>query len=153
MKITEKIEKDLIQAMKARKEVELSVLRMMRSAMKYAEIAKRPDLFEDQDVIKVLRSEIKKRQEAIVEYQKGNRSDLVSKDTADIAVIKRYLPPELSDEELKKIIQKVIDASGAISQKDFGRVMGAAMKEIGQKADGTRVGQLVKEAMPKFGSE
>lgn len=147
MEIKEKIEADLIQALKKKKEVEVLILRMMKSAIKNAEIAKRPQALTAEDIIKVLRSEIKKRQEAISDYKKGNRQDLADKESQEIEVIKRYLPPELADEELKKIIKKVIAKTKASGPKDFGKVMGMAMKEVAGRADGGKVSQVVKELL------
>ncbi len=118
-------------------------LRGVKSAVKNAEIAKRPDKLAEEDIIKVLRSEIKKRQDAIFDFKKGNRQDLVDKESREIEIIKRYLPPELTEEKLREMVEKAIKDTGATSPKDFGKVMGAVMKEVKGQVDGGRVKEIV----------
>src|SRR3989344_3040832 len=142
--ILKKIEEEMISALKGKKEAELSALRMMKSALKNAEIAKRPEKITSDDEIKVLKGEVKKHQDSIDLFQKGNRPDLVKKEEAEVIIVKKYLPKEMGDDELKKIIQNVLKKLGDDTQ-NFGKVMGAAMKEVGSRADGGMVAEIVRK--------
>src|SRR3989339_455177 len=95
--ILKKIEEEMIVAMKGKKEVELSTLRMMKTAIKNAEIAKRPEKLTEDDEMKVLKSEVKKHQDSIDLFQKGNRPDLVKKEEEELKIVKKYLPQDLGD--------------------------------------------------------
>lgn len=147
MEIVQQIESDLTQAQKAKNEVEVLTLRGAKAAIKNIEIAKRPDELTEADVVKTLRTEIKRRLEAVELYQQGERPDLVKKELAEIKIIAKYLPKELSDGELKKIGQGVVAKLGAVGPADFGKVMGAVMKEVAGRAEGGRVGAMVKKAL------
>ena len=142
--VLKKIEEEMIVAMKGKKEVELSTLRMMKTAIKNAEIAKRPEKLTEDDEMKVLKSEVKKHQDSIDLFQKGNRPDLLKKEEEELKIVKKYLPQDLGDDELKKIIQNVLKKLGDDTQ-NFGKVMGAVMKEVAGKADGNRVAELLKK--------
>ncbi len=132
--------------MKGKKEIELSTLRMMKSALKNAEIAKRPEKLTQDDEIKVLKGEVKKHQDSIELFKKGNRPDLVKKEEAELLVVKKYLPKELSDDELKKIIQNVLKKLGD-DTKNFGKAMSAVMREAKGKVDGGRVKKILEEQL------
>lgn len=149
MTIIQKIQDDLTQALKAKKEVELLALRLVKSAIQNAAIAKRPEELTDDDTVKIIRSEIKKRNDSIVDYQKGNRPDLVQKEQAELEVIKKYLPPEMSDADLEKIIQGVIATTNAKTPAEFGKVMGLVMKQTAGQVDGGKVSGKVKEMLGK----
>ncbi len=144
--ILETIEHDLTQAQKEKKEVEVLTLRLIKTGLKNAEIAKRPQKLAPEDEIKVLKNEVKKHEDSIEMFTRGNRMDLVSKEKAELEIIKKYLPQEIGDEELKKIIEGAISKL-ALGPRDFGKAMGAAMKEVGTLADGNRVRQMVKEML------
>lgn len=146
--ILSKIEEDMTNAMRGKMEVELSTLRMAKAALKNAEIAKRPEKLTEDDELKVLKGEVKKHQDSIDLFQKGNRPDLVKKEEAEIIIVKKYLPKDLGDDELKKIIQNVLKKLGD-DTKNFGKVMGAVMKEVAGRADGGRVGKMLKEILDK----
>ena len=133
--------------MKTRNEVVLRTLRMVKSALMQAVIAKRPEPLKEADEIKVLRTEVKRREEAIVEYQRGNRQDLAEKEAAEVQVLKTYLPAAPDVSALKKIVQEKVTKMAATTAKDFGKVMGAVMKQAGSSADGTVVSKLVREAL------
>lgn len=144
-----KILQDTKEAMRAKDELRLLVLRMISAAIHNKELEKRAktgkieELMEEETVA-VIRFEVKKRRDAIVEFEKGGRKDLVEKETAELKVLERYVPQELSDDEVKKNIQDVIEYLGDVSSKDFGRVMGEAMKLIKGQATGDRVAALVR---------
>lgn len=143
------LEEDFSQALKEKNELVVLVLRQLKAAITNAEIAKKREKLTEEEAIKLLRSEIKKRKEAIELYQKGGRPELADKETKEIEIIQKYLPPELSQEEIKKKINEVIIKTGASEPKDIGKVTGLVMKELGGQADGSVVSQLVKEELAK----
>jgi len=147
MEISKKIENDFSQALKNRNELEVLVLRQLKTAITNAEIKKNREKLTEEELIKLLRSEIKKRKESIELYQQGGRQELADKEKAEIEIIQKYLPPELSEEQVKAKIQEVISKLGATSQADMGKVMGAVMKELSGQADGSLVNRLVKESL------
>lgn len=144
--ILETIEGDLTQAQKEKNEVEVLTLRLIKTGLKNAEIAKRPQKLSEEEEMKVLKNEVKKHEDSIEMFTRGNRMDLVSKEKAELEIIKKYLPKEIGDEELKKIIEGAISKL-SLGPQDFGKAMGLAMKEVGARADGKRVGQMVKEML------
>jgi uncharacterized protein YqeY len=144
MSIEKQLFEDMKVAIKGGRKVELDTIRMVRSQLKSAAIDKKDDLSEE-EVVQVLHKEAKKRKEAIEMYQKGNREDLVEKETAELDIISTYLPEQLSSEELNQIIKETCDSLQVSSDKDLGRVMGAIMPKVKGKADGKSVQQKVKE--------
>lgn len=164
--IKEKIKKDFKKALKERKEIEVSTLRMLNAAVINWEKEKRyklskakPDLKEkdlekesqliDEEIIEVVFSEVKKRKEAISEFEKGKREDLVRKEKKEMEILKRYLPEQLSKEEIKKLAKETIEKIGAESIKDLGRVMGQLMPKLKGRAEGSLVSKIVKEILSK----
>ena len=145
----QKITEDLKTAMKAGKEFEAGVLRFLLSSLHNKEIEKKGKGLEptlsDEEVIEVLSREAKKRKEAIEIYIKGGRNDLVEKETKELEIIKQYLPEQLSEEEIEKIVVATIEKIGAKDIKDLGRVMGEVMKELKGKADAKLVSEIVKK--------
>jgi len=121
-------------------------LRLIRAALKYVEIEKMKPLTEE-ETIEVISKEVKKIKDAADSYAAGAREDLVKKAEEEMAFMKRYLPEQLDDEALKKIISEKITALGAATVKDLGRVMGEVSKETKGRADGSRVSALVKAAL------
>ena len=144
----EKIQKDLRDAMRVKNELRLSVLRMLSSAMHNREIEKRAkggaEELSEEEVVVSIRSEVKKRRDAITEFTKGGRQDLVDKESAELKILEEYLPQELAEEEIEKIVREVITAAGMAGQKDFGRAMGEVMKKIKGRASGDRVSGVVR---------
>ena len=144
MTLNEQINNDLKTAMKSGDRTRLETLRLLRAHM--IELSKRgegKDITPDEE-LSVLMSAMKKRKEAIELYEKGGRMDLVQKERAELDVISSYLPKQLSAEEAAAIIQRIIVDTGALSAKDFGKVMPLAMKELKGKIDGKTVQELVK---------
>lgn len=146
MKLAEQINQDFLTAYKSKDEAKSSLLRLLKSSLQNAEIAKKEELV-DEEIFKLIQREVKQRQDAIVEYKKGDREDLAAKDEAEITILKTYLPSELSKEELEKFITDAISSVGAQSQADFGKVMGAAMPKIAGRATGDRVSAMVKKLL------
>ena len=142
--ILKRITDDTKTAMKTGAKDELSVLRMLSSEAKNKRIDAKVEALTDEQMIEVLGTAKKKRIEAAETYDKGNRPELAAKERAEIVVIERYLPAQLSDEELGKIVADAIAKTGASSMKDMGKVIGAVMGQAKGKADGSRVSAMVK---------
>lgn len=151
MSIKMTIEDAARRALKNQEALILSTLRMLLSSLHNREIEKKtrtgsPDLTEE-EVLGVIRSEVKKRRDAIVEYEKAGRLDLVEKETQELHILEAYLPPEASSEEIEAAVKDVIGDLGAVSPKDMGRVMGEAMKRIKGGAAGDRVNAVVRRML------
>ncbi len=144
MGISQRIELDVAEAMKARDEVRLSTLRLIRAAIKNAEIEQRTkgEIDADQLAITVVKRHVKQTQEVIEDFKKGSREDLVAKAQQEIAIMQTYLPAELSDEEVNSIISDAIIAAG--DAPHMGKLIGDVMKRIAGRADGGRVRNLVE---------
>lgn len=146
MSLRERIEVDFIRESKAKNATAVSTLRLLRASLKNAEIDKMKPL-EDADVLAVLQREVKKMRDALESYVQGNRDDLAGSAMAEIVVLEAYLPQQLSDVELRAVVDRMIAAAGAVTEKDFGRIMGAVIKEAQGKADGGKVSAAVKTAL------
>ena len=141
-----KIQSDLNQALKDKKGVEVSTLRLLLSEIHNQEIAKQAELTK-KDIIKVVQKEVKRRKEAIEAFQKGKRDDLVAKEKEELEILNKYLPQQMSSQELETIIQSVIKETGASGMSDFGKVMGAVMARVKGQADGKVVSESVKKVL------
>lgn len=146
MTLIEKIDSDLKTALRNKDEIRLNVLRMLKSELKYKAIDTGDDLSEE-DTIAVLSSAAKKRNEAIEEFRRGGREDLVKQETAEYEIIKEYLPEQLSEDELKEIVKNKIAETGAVSINDLGMVMKALMPEVRGRADGKTVNFVVRSVL------
>ncbi len=146
MGLTEQISDDLKKAMKAGDRIRLETLRTLRAALMEKEIERRGNSqkLSPDDEVGVLTSAAKKRRESIELFQKGGRSDLVEQETKELSIIQEYLPKQLSEAEIHRIIEEVIVQTGASGPMDFGKVMPLAMKQLKGKADGRLVQELVK---------
>jgi len=144
MSLMARIDQDMKQAMKSQEKFKLSVIRMIRSSIKYAEIEKRSTL-SDEEILDVLIREVKQRRDSLHEFEKANRNDLVESVQAEIIILEEYLPEQLSEEDLKNILKEVIAEVGAKSKADMGKVMGAAMPKVKGRADGKLINKLVQE--------
>ena len=144
--LREQLDDDLKSAMKSREALRLSVLRMLKSAARYAEIEKGETLSDD-DVLQVVARECKRRRESIEQFEKGNRPDLVAKESAELEILKRYLPEQLDETEVIGIAREVISELHAASKADKGKVMGALMQKVRGKADGRLVNRIVDELL------
>lgn len=138
-----KLPADLKQAQLNREETKVSTLRMLLSEIKNAEIANGKELEEDQ-IISILQKEVKKRKEAAAGFRQGNREGAALKEEAELKILEEYLPKQLSDEELTKIVEEAITQTGASAMSDMGKVIGIVMGKVSGQADGGRVSSLVK---------
>jgi uncharacterized protein len=147
MSLKEQIAGDMIAAMKAKDPARTSTLRMLKSAISYREIEKGGAL-DDEEVSKLLRSQVKQRRDSVEQYQQGGRQDLVEKETAEIAVIESYLPQAASAEEIEQAVAAAIIETGATSMKEMGAVMKATMVLLaGKNPDGRTVSETVKKKL------
>ena len=144
--LREQLDDDLKSAMKSREALRLSVLRMLKSAARYAEIEKGETLSDD-DVLQVVARECKRRRESIEQFEKGNRADLVAQEKAELEILSGYLPEQLDETEVIGIAREVISELHAASKADKGKVMGALMQKVRGKADGRLVNRIVDELL------
>ena len=146
MSIQAQLMDDLKAAMKSRDAVKVGTIRMLRAQLKDAQIAKREDLSEEEEML-ALRTAAKRRREAIEMYRKSSREDLLEKEKAELDIISGYLPKQLSKEEIEPIAARVIAEVGAATIRDVGKVMGPLMKQLKGKADGKLVQQIARSLL------
>ena len=162
MTLKQKIQEDLKNAVRKREETESLVLRMILASLHNREIEKRSKIrkqgkteeeitkegeLTDEEIIEVISSEIKKRKEAILEFEKGKREDLVKKEKEEVEILQKYMPEQLSEEDIKKLTKEAIEKVGATEIKDMGKVMGELMPKVKGRADGSMVNRIVKELL------
>lgn len=148
MKLKEKINSDLITAMKAKEEVKTSALRMLKAAiMKFEVSGKEKRDATDEEVLQIVGKEVKQRKDSIEAYRKGGRDDLAQNEETEMKILQTYLPAQLSEEELRSLISQVISQTGASGKGDFGKVIGAVMAQAKGKAEGQVVSRLVGEML------
>ena len=164
MSLKEKLQQELKEAVKEKKEKEILTIRQVLTSVLNKEKEKRfktskekPDISEDnlnkesqltdEEVLEAISSEVKKHKESISEFEKGERQDLVEKEKGELEILQKYLPEQISEEEIKKIAQEVIRKIGAKEIKDMGKVMAEIMPKIKGRADGSQVSKIVKELL------
>ena len=143
MSLKERITEDMKTAMRSGEKDRLAVIRLLQAAIKQREVDERITL-DDAQITSVLEKMIKQRKESIVAFEKGARADLVAKETAEIVILRPYLPAQLGDAELDALIAEAIAATGAASIKDMGKVMGLVKAKAAGKADMGAVGARIK---------
>jgi len=147
MSLQNDIEARLKQAMKAKDAEALSVFRMIRASLKNTEIEKRTSELSDEEVVEVVAREIKKMKDSLEDFEKAGRTDLADQAKGEIKIASEFLPEQMSDEDLKTLINKKAEALSISSPSDFGRLMGEVMKEVKGRADGKQVTALVKDRL------
>jgi len=147
--LEEKIFNDYKQALKNKDTLRVSTLSFLRASISNALIEKRKKNLDDSEVIGLIKKQAKQRQDSIEQFKKGNRQDLADKETAELEILKSYLPTQLSEDEIKKIIEELIVATGAQGPKDMGKVMKGLMAQTAGQADGKLVSELVKERLSR----
>jgi hypothetical protein len=164
MSLKEKLQQDLDGALKQRQTATLSTLRVLLASIQNKEKEKRYKIskretnlgekeleeksaLSDEEIVDVIVSELKKRKESILAYEQGKREDLAKKEKAEAEILQKYLPEQLSEEELRKIVKEAIEKSGAKEQKDIGKIMTEVMPKVKGKADGSQVSKIVKELL------
>ena len=138
-----KLQDDLKEAMKNKDVFKRDAIRFLMSALKQIEVDERKEL-SDEDIMKIIQKSLKQREDAISAFQEAGRNDLVEKETAEASLLKSYLPQQLSDDELKAIIQKHIAALGISSMKEIGKLMPVILSECAGVADGKRINLIAK---------
>ena len=149
MNLLQRVDEDLKVAMKARDELKVSALRMLKAAASNAAIQKGKASLEDAEVIDVIGKLIKQRAESVEAYTKGNRPELAEKERKEAAILKAYQPAQMPDAELTAIIQAAIRETGASGPQGMGAVMKAVLPKVAGRADGGKVSQFVREALGK----
>lgn len=144
--LKEKLMDDLKAAMKEKDEVKKNTVQMVRAAILQIEKDKGIKV-EDDKIIEIIAKEVKSKKDAIVDFEKGNRDDLINQTNQEIAILQEYLPKQLSKEEIAEIVKEVIANVGATSIKDMGPVMKEAKAKIGASADGRTINEVVKELL------
>ncbi len=146
MTMMEVVTNDLTAAMKEQDKFTLSVLRMLKSALQLEKISKKHDL-DDNEVVAVIKKQVKTRKDSIVEFEKFNKTEEVEKLNKEIEVLTKYLPPELSKEELEKALDEIFAEVKPESIKDMGKIMKAVSSKLGNSVDMSLVSSLVKEKL------
>lgn len=146
MSLKEQIKNDIKEAMRAKEITRRDTLRNIQTNIKQIEVDERKELT-DAEVEAILAKYLKQREDAKAQFAEAGRDDLVAKEDEEIAIVQSYLPEPMSDEELESALQEIIEAVGAESMKDMGKVMGAAKNTIGSRADGGRINQAVKKLL------
>jgi uncharacterized protein len=146
--LKEKFNDDLKQAMRDRNQVKMGTIRMLLSALHYAEMAKQKE-FDDSEVLGILAREIKQRHESIDAFKKGARQDLVDKEEAELAILMQYMPAQLSRDEIVAEVNIAIKEAGASGPGDKGKVMQKLMPKLKGKADGKLINDIVTEILSK----
>lgn len=147
--LKQKLNQDLKEALKKKDEMTVSALRMVLSSIlnKEIELRKKDIGLSDSEVLEVFSSEAKKRKDSIMEFEKGGRFDLVEREKKELEILKNYLPPEMPDEEIIRIVSEGIRETDAKNEKDFGKVMKAVMPTLKGKAAGDRVTRIAREML------
>jgi len=141
--LMDKIAADMKDAMRAKDAARLSTLRLLKSAVEYHKIEKKQEQLTDVDVTAVIKKQIKQRQDSIEGFEKGGRADLVEKEKAELAVLKAYLPEELSQAQVEDVVKATIAELGAATKTDMGKVMKAVQAKLAGRADNRLVSQIV----------
>ena len=150
MTLKEQIAEDIKSAMKAKDKIRLETVRSIKKVIIEKEVelrGKGKDALTPEDEIQLLVQQAKQRKDSIEQFLKAGREDLAEREQAELKVIETYLPEQMSDEEVEKIIVEVIAKVGATTAKDFGKVMGLAMKQLKGKADGKKIQEIVKSKL------
>ena len=150
MTLRERLEEEIVEAMRGRERVRLEALRYLKSVVQLAEKEQKKTL-DDPGMVEIVSRQVNDRRESIRMFQQGNRPDLVAKESEELAVLEAYLPPQLSREELLELVQAAISEVGAETARDKGRVMGRLMPQVRGRADGAQVNALVTELLESGG--
>ena len=146
MSLKTRLEEEMKSAMKAREEVRLSAIRMLRSAIKNKEIEIGHELSDD-EVVRVVQTMCKQRKDSIEAFRKGGRQDLVDKESQELEILEGYLPPPISEADIERVVREVVAETGAKSMKEMGTVMKEALKRLGGAVDGKQVNEAVRRVL------
>lgn len=144
MSLKEKLQEDLKSSMKNKDTIRKSVVTLIRAAIKQYEVDNRVELADDA-IIDIISKQLKQRKDSLAEFEKANRDDLVEETKSEIQVLEGYLPQQLSEDELEKIVIETIAEVGATSMKDMGKIMATIKPKTAGRADGRKINELVKK--------
>ena len=144
--LKEQLMQDLKDAMKEKDTIKKDTVQMVRAAILQIEKDKAIEV-DDSKIIEIIAKEQKGKKDALIEFEKGGRQDLIDQTNKEIEILSKYLPKQLSKEEIKEIVQKIVNELGATSMKDMGPVMKEAKNQIGARADGRTINEIVKEIL------
>lgn len=142
----QKISSDMIEALKNKDKDSLSVIRLLKGAIQLEELNQKKEL-DDDEVSSIVIKQIKQRKESIEQFEKGNRQDLIEKTLKEIEVLEKYLPLQLTEEELEQVILKIFEQVNPTSKKDIGKIMALVMPQVKGKADMGLVSKIIKEKL------
>ncbi len=145
--ISDTIQKQIREAMKAKDEVRLSTLKLLSAALTNAEIEKKREKLTEEEEIKIVNSEAKKRSDAIALYEKAGRQELVDREKEELKILQEFLPEQMSEEKLASLVEQGIAEVGATGIADLGKVMSAVMPKVKGQADGNRVSNIVRQKL------
>ena len=148
MSLKEKLQEDLKSSMKNKDTIRKSVVTLIRAAIKQYEVDNRVELADDA-IIDIISKQLKQRKDSLAEFEKANRDDLIEETKSEIQVLEGYLPQQLSEEELEKIVIETIAEVGATSMKDMGKIMATIKPKTAGRADGRKINELVKKNLKK----
>ncbi len=146
MSIKERLQQDLKESLKKKDTIRLNTVRSIINAIKNKEIDLRKEVSEE-EIYAILNTLAKQRRESIEQYEKGGRQDLVDQEKRELEIILEYLPEQLSNEEIGKIVKETIEEVGASTMKDLGKVMKAVMPKVKGRADGKKVNEIVRSLL------
>jgi len=148
MSLSDRLSQEIKSAMLARDADRLTPLRLLKSAIGYAQIERKTENLEDADVIAIIQKEIKKRRDSIDQFEKGGRPELAAKEKAELAVLETFLPQPFSNEELEQLVRATIQEIGATTKKEMGAVIKAVQAKAAGRADGKTISALVGKLLP-----
>ena len=148
MSLQEKIQQEIKAAMIAKDADRLSTLRLLKSAMGYAQIEKKTESLSDAEITALIQKEVKKRRDSVEQYRNGGRPELADKEEKEIAVLETFLPKPLSPEELEQLVKSTIQETGATSKKEMGQVIKAVQAKAAGRAEGKTISALVGKLLP-----
>ncbi len=146
MGIAERVEQDLVTALRARDETRLATLRLVKAAAKNAEVAKRFALTDD-EYEAIVRRQVKMRREAAGEYDRGHRPEQAAQERRELAILEEYLPAQLDDAGVRELVMQAVDETGATSLRELGKVMSHAMRTVQGRADGNQVNRIARDIL------
>ncbi|MFD1850235.1 GatB/YqeY domain-containing protein [Oceanobacillus bengalensis] len=147
MSLLETLNQDMKQAMKNKDKESLSVIRMIKASIQNESIKLGKDTLSEDEELTILSREVKQRKDSLQEFKSAGREDLVNKVETELSIVKKYMPEQLSKEELSKIVQETIQDVNATSKKDMGKVMSAVMPKVKGKADGSQIKEVVLQLL------
>ena len=148
MSLSDRLSQEIKSAMLARDADRLTPLRLLKSAIGYAQIERKTENLEDADVIAIIQKEIKKRRDSIDQFEKGGRPELAAKEKAELAVLETFLPQPFSNEELEQLVRATIQEIGATTKKEMGVIIKAVQAKAAGRADGKTISALVGKLLP-----